>query len=633
MTTKNELDDLQKQLSMTLGQVRSEYMLDSEVFSMFSRPTYWSKIIGPRPCLLVGGRGTGKTTALKGLSYKGQLTLNGPDIESWAAIASYWRIESNVVSAFKGRKLDNDNWINIFSHYVNLRLTQGILEFAIWKFQLDIDKQKPVTIDLKLVCASLNIDDVTDLTALKDLLALEIAKLEARLNGNTRTLLQMSLSALGKPIEYLLIALQADTDLNDKVFAFCLDEYENLEPYQQTVINTLLKHSGDSPYTFKIGMRDSTNRERSTLAAGQPLNDPADYSTVNIVEDLKGRGFAEFAREVCNKRLKSVSGLHNDIIDVLDLLPALSEESEALLLGAEQVRAKLRTRLTEERITQIEMDAFDRLPILEACLVSYWSETKQNAPIEVLRQAIREPKTWRTRTGNYSYSLLFTLRGSVRGPRKYYCGWQTYAQIADGNIRYVLRLLYEALLKHTDDGNTLHAPISAKHQTAAAEQIGENSLRELQGASLIGGQITRLTLGLGRIYGVMAAQPYGHTPEVNQFKVDTIPGGDSTAAAELLNEATSHGSLVAFASDKHAGGSGQTKEYDYQLHPIFSAYFAYSHRRKRRMILREDDIVGLASADSRRSIERILKRSNRTPAATELPEQLSIYSEFFNNDK
>ena len=102
-----------------------------------------------------------------------------------------------------------------------------------------------------------------------------IAKLEARLNSNTKTLSQMDLSMLGQPLRYLLEALQKDINLRGKVFTFCLDEFENLEPYQQKIFNTLLKHSGDSLYTFKIGIRDSNVRERETLAEGQPLIDPA----------------------------------------------------------------------------------------------------------------------------------------------------------------------------------------------------------------------------------------------------------------------------------------------------------------------------------------------------------------------
>ncbi len=627
--SQGQVQELQKQLSLTMGQVRTEYIPDEDVFKMFSQPTYWSKLSGPRPCILVGGRGTGKTTTLKSLSYQGQYSLNGGLIQNWTAIGSYWRIESNVVSVFRGRKLDDDQWTAIFSHYVNLRLVQGILRFLLWRAET---LQKDAAIDgkaLALTCASLNVPEVDTIDDLSETVTWAIAKLEARLNSNTKTLSQMDLSMLGQPLRYLLEALQNDINLRGKVFTFCLDEFENLEPYQQKIFNTLLKHSGDSLYTFKIGIRDSNVRERETLADGQPLIDPADYSTVNIVQDLKGSEFAQFARHICNQRLAKISDFWPVDQDVSKLLPDLSEEGEADLLGAQQVRRDIRARLVATDVTDSNLKLFDELPTLSACLVQYWSRAKNISEVDALEDAAKNPSSWRDRTNNYSYAMLFTLRQGVRGTRKYYAGWSIYTQIAEGNIRYVLRLVYEALTLHSAKGNGLNLPISADDQSAAAIRIGENSLRELQGLSKWGGQLTRLTLGLGRIFGVMAAQPYGHTPEVTQFHVVRDPSRDPLEVETILRDAVAHGSLIAFASDKHARFSGETKEFDYQLHPIFAPYFAFSHRRKRRMTINSDELLRLTASDARKTIEKILKTKNRDTSKPDLPEQLSMYSEFY----
>lgn len=58
-----------------LGLYRAEW-LSSKLFDHFNEPGYFSELKTNRPCVLIGGRGTGKTTVLKGLSYDGQFTLN-----------------------------------------------------------------------------------------------------------------------------------------------------------------------------------------------------------------------------------------------------------------------------------------------------------------------------------------------------------------------------------------------------------------------------------------------------------------------------------------------------------------------------------------------------------------------------
>ena len=54
------------------------------------------------------------------------------------------------------------------------------------------------------------------------------------------------------------------------------------------------------------------------------------------------------------------------------------------------------------------------------------------------------------------------------------------------------------------------APISPDTQTIAAQQIGRKNLAELEGVSVDGAQLTKLLLGLGRIFEVLAQRPYHH---------------------------------------------------------------------------------------------------------------------------
>lgn len=617
------------ELSLTLGQVRAEYSTDETVFSSFSWPVYWGEIVGPRPCVLVGGRGTGKTTTLRGLAYGGQFSLRGTDIATWDAIGAYWRIDSMAVAAFSGRGLSDEEWIAPFSHYVNLRMVSLYLAFSSWhektlKTPLVID---PEAIELAAISLNLKMPNVdATLGLLAEGVRKQLALLEARLNGPTPKLMQSDFSLLGRPLHYLLEGLDSSQAAARLPFTYCIDEFENLKPYQQRVVNTLIKHVGDSSYTIKLGIRDSGHRERDTLAQDQTLLDPADYTTVDIVQHLKDHSFARFAAQVCEKRLARTQ-LRS--VRMTSAFPSVTVDEEARVLGADRERGAIRRVLTAQGATESQLLEFDRMSTTAACLVGYWARAQQETELAVLSNALANQSAWNQRVGNYGYAMLFTLRKGRRGVNKLYAGWPTYCQLADGNIRLLLELVYEALRRHLSDGKSPSEPVDLETQTLAASAVGQLTLRELQGQSGIGGQLTYLTLSLGRIFNVFAVSPEGHAPEVNQIRIEPDNLLDSAAdLSHLLREAVATGCLLAFDGNKQERVSAQTKTWDYQLHPIFAPYFVYSHRRKRRIQLTASEVVSLASSSAPRTLASIL--SDRRGPMPVLPEQLEFYSEFYD---
>src|SRR5205823_5327080 len=124
---------------------------------------------------------------------------------------------------------------------------------------------------------------------------------------------------------------------------------------------------------------------------------------------------------------------------------------------------------------------------------------------------------WHEQYENYKHAYLFAIRRGKRGIRKLFAGWRVFSLLAASNIRYLLELVDQALTGHLDESGDPTEPVSATVQTRAAQITGQKNLRELEGLSLSGAKLTRLLLGLGRIFQVMAEDPIGHTPEVNQF--------------------------------------------------------------------------------------------------------------------
>jgi hypothetical protein len=124
----------EEQLGTLFGSYKAEW-LEEQVFDLFTEPTYWPELTTQRPCVLVGGRGTGKTTVLRMLSYEGQYALHGrtpQGFDEMPFIGFYERVDTNRVRAFDGPEVDESVWIRIFGHYLNLRMAAAILRFISW---------------------------------------------------------------------------------------------------------------------------------------------------------------------------------------------------------------------------------------------------------------------------------------------------------------------------------------------------------------------------------------------------------------------------------------------------------------------------------------------------------------------
>lgn len=611
-------------LNSVFGALRAEYFRD-ELYELFTHPTYFPQLLNRRPCMLVGGRGTGKTTVLKSLSYEGQARLHkNHAVADWSFVGLYWRVDTSVVRAFDGPELSQDRWSKLFTHYVNLTLVQKILDFRDWHAGSMDSGLQVDTSNLERAATALGIEPTRSFEELRSGVSDALLRLESAVNNLAPDLLPAT-SILGRPLQYLIQALNADPTLRQKTYFFLVDEYENLSDHQQRVMNTLIKHAGDHQYTFKVGVREMGHRERSTINADEQLIDPADYASIDIAERFNDSSFADFSRQVCENRLERLRGGFAVLDTVDELFPSLGEEAEALKLGVEGVNRATRSILEQTGASEAELAEFDSLSPMSAYLVAYWAESQGTKPVETLREAISNSAAWTIRLTNYQHAMLYTIRRGKRGTSKYYTGWTTYAKLADGNIRYLLQLVHEALQLQLQKYEDLSAPLSAEVQTRAATAIGGRVVEQLQGLAANGGDLTRLVLGLGRIFGVMAAQPHGHTPEVSQFRVKGNPGSE---IEDLMRSAVMHLAVRRFPTDKMASASGQIKDYSYQLHPIFAPFFVFSYRSKRRMDVTPTDIQDLVRNPTK-TIPQILRRSQRQ-LEMDLPPQLSLFRGFFN---
>ena len=508
-------------LSELFGAHKAEW-LGPRLFELFSAPNYFPQMTTSRPCILVGGRGTGKTTVLRGLSYRGRFELekrNPHSVRFWPYYGFYSRVDTNKVSAFKGPELSESQWRRNFGHYINLLMCVQVLRFLSWfqaTTQITTDLHED---ELKSVATAFSLPSPSSNEHLLQLLEHSLTEFEAHIN-NVADSTGPRLSLQGAPVAILLESVRRHEVFANKLFFFLMDEYENLEDYQQRLMNTLIKHSGEL-YSFKVCVRELGWRVRNTLAENEYLVSPADYIRIDITEVLQGAQFEEFSHKVCQDRLAVlVEGNHNAVAEIRDLLPSISEEEEARLLGIEDHNREILRALRKIAPTEI----VEGLSPMEIYLLEFWGKSHNQSLDDVFEDFQRNTEAWRTRLSNYSHALLYTLRRGRRGIHKYYAGWETFIQLAGGNIRFLLQLVEESLARHLREGHGLDEPLSPAMQTIAAQATGRANLTELEGMSVRGAQLTKVLLGLGRVFGIMAASPEGHAPEVNQFEVGGTPG-------------------------------------------------------------------------------------------------------------
>lgn len=610
-----------KKLDEFFGSYKAEW-LRGKIFEFFETPYYFSALQGNRPCVLQGGRGTGKTTVLRGLSYQGQFAILDNNITLFdqnSYIGIYYRVNTNHVHAFKGRGINEEIWGNIFAHYFNLLICWKISEFVNWHKKLRPEDEELSAHACKLIATSLHLEsDINSFETLMSELQVAMYHFQSDVN-NIKDQELPQLSMLGDPIRLYTEEVLCLSQFKDKMFYLLIDEYENLLDQQQQTINTMLKHVPES-YTFKIGVRELGWRVKYTLNRQELLNDPADYALTDITEQFTSREgeqhFNDFARDVCQRRISELLPEAYDGFKIGDAIPGLTIEEES---------EKLKVTTTDYyiRLTEYEKEMGEVLdiPPLYKYFIAYWADIHNESLNEAIKNYKLFPLQWDIRYENYKYSLLFKLKRGrgASGIQKYYAGWNTFVKLSNGNIRYLMELVYKAYYIFLQNNGEITNPIPPEIQTEAARQVGLKNLMELEGNWSQGAKITRLVQSIGSLFSKIAIYGDKTAPEAVQFE---IIGELTDGTKQIIDASVMNLALIKMSSNKMSGM--EIKKFQYSLHPIFAPYFLFSFRRKRKMFLKESDIQGFIIAPED-TVAAVLKRRKIQISDDEQPHQLTLF--------
>ncbi|MBO4875643.1 MAG: hypothetical protein J5542_10100 [Bacteroidales bacterium] len=613
---------MQEKLDQLFGSYKAEW-LKSDIFKFFTEPYYFSALKSNSPGVLQGGRGTGKTTVLRGLSYIGQYEiLNSKicDFDKNKFIGIYYRANTNHVRAFTGKGVSKEKWIAIFEHYFNLIICWEMLHFIDWHRNLRNDDEELSEYACNLIASSLNLSEIAnDFTGLLHIIETAMYKFQADVN-NVADGNMPKLSMAGVPIDIVAKQTQNLRQFKDKVYYLLIDEYENFTDDQQECINTLIKHVPDS-YTIKIGVREMGWRVKTTHNNMESLNDPADYRLTKIEESFtdsqSADRFEEFARSVCNLRLVKLMDDDSPNYDIKRALVGISIEEEAEKLNVTSTTL-YQSFLKAEKAKKMNL----KIHPLYKFLIAYWAETHNNSLESTIDNYIYNQKTWNQRYDNYKYSLLFKLnKGKYIAISKYYAGWNTFVKLANGNIRYLMALVYQSYSLHIENDNDLKKPVSVEYQTIAAKNVGWKNLTELEGSCMIGIQLTQLIQTLGTIFRWLAKDGDKTAPEIVQFD---FSGEISDRTREILKLGVMNLALVRMPSNKLSGVKS-VKEFQYQLHPIFAPYFDYSFRKKRKLSISDKDFLDCIDCPNDAVAKILNKRKISMEDIQSVPNQLSLF--------
>ncbi len=604
----NRRDDLRR----LFGDYRFEWR-PTGLGALFVEPPYFGELLALRPTFLIGGRGTGKTTALRSL-----ITEYAPPAVPQTILGIYIRINKNRVRAFEGGGRETRIWARAFAHYFNLL---AAVEFI----RVCLDREArggPRVLDRDASSRLANAFGLNQCDMTSSYAPYEQAIGELELYVNNTALLSPPLMSIAEAPLKAMAAIAARAGLT---LYCCIDEYENLLDYQQEVLNAYIKHA-EAPLTYKVGVRGLGLRTRSTTGGGDLLVEPDDYSVV----ELANEPFDEFALAVAQRRLAEAERLQLLAGPLERAWPELSRREEALALGAARFIEDLKNELSGDAraLEWVQQQAPGDL-----YFAKYWADSSGNSLRDTVTEALADSDAWCNRLNNHGYASLFWLSRGRKGARirKYYSGIQTLLQLAGGNIRYFLELLDVSLqleLSKTDS-ELPSLEVTPATQTEAARVVGKRRLDALEALSEVGVDLRRLVLALGKVFFELARAPEGRAPEVTQFVVAGAPL-ERSEVERLLREGSSHQALECRPRTK-ATSEAEMRDDEYRLHPIFSPYFEFSHRRKRRLSVLASDLL-LIRRNPRQAIARMLHGTPQS-GPDEWPEQLTLYEPFYESSE
>jgi len=584
--------------------------------------------------IIVGGRGSGKTMFLKYHCHPTAFSRKKANIDSdvFKMMGLYWRPDTSFTQLMNEKWL-GQNWKAVFITFTTLsiliefsRLANSIVDSNVSEANIKIELKEfslPRAIKNQLTPNGGDIKLIDSEETLQEALFYLCSWINMPIDKSPPINIDLKMA-----MNLLTLGLKkCSKSLSESIYHIYVDEFENLTTEQQKIINTWMKH-GIPPLLFSAAYKKNAEVTYETTG-NEKIVPRNDYRTLDL-EDVFSQDFDLLAAEVLALRLAE----KNDV-ELSEYINCYSDESmlthrknnlnytrtikelankflpekthheiasgilsDTVLLR--KIQVLIDDGLKFHDATKIDSSQFIDVNFPEASLVNgVLLNRKSNRPEAVLKEFNRYKKGDASKYKNWiSNNLVGTILYIYgRSSSKFcplYAGFRQFTLMSRGNLRHFLELCHQSMIKAefeqdiTDKNDLFALPVET--QAKATYQTSAFELEKISDLGANGLHLKRIARRLGIIYSLSQKRKTQSEPEVNHFTLDL---SDVTQLSEktqkLLNEALVWSVLFEEESTK-IKSDDTTETKDYILHPVLSAFFKISYRKKRKIKLKPGEV-------------------------------------------
>lgn len=253
------------------------------------------RFASPMPTFILGSKGSGKTHLMRYASFAlqrkrfdrdGLASLAGARSDGYVGI--YTLCSGLETGRFQGKGQSEDAWLEVFSYYLELSLAIAALSVIDDLLEAQSQLEPALCVAIGRLFDS-NPPAACSVGAFIEELEQRRRELDYQVNNAAFTgeLAPNVTASRGKLIFGIPQAFQAcSTDFAGFLFAYQLDELENLTEAQQKHVNTLVRDRR-GPSTLKIGARQFGIKTHATMSAGEENIKDSEYEELRL--DLRFR--------------------------------------------------------------------------------------------------------------------------------------------------------------------------------------------------------------------------------------------------------------------------------------------------------------------------------------------------------